>query len=656
MIKKILFFISLFFSFIPYAQVVINELDADTPSTDNLEFIELKSSIPNFSLDGYVLVFFNGSTTGLSSNSYYSLDLDGQTTDVNGIIHFGSSQVSPTPRIIIQSSIIQNGPDAIGLYIGNSTDFPLNTSAHNNGLIDAIAYTNSTTVQPTTLMSILNIPVCTNENQTNLASAISIQRKNDGTFEVKTPTPGVNNDGSGIVFNYVTTTTNFTTIAEAQILTLTVSTTNPVITQPLVISFTLNNGTFNSSDFSGLTTITIPIGSNIGSASIQILDDSLTEGDEDLKIVLNPLPMEYCLNNNNLLVRVNDINFLVLPFGTPLNPTFGAVTSSAPVGYYASLEGLTGLTLKQAVNDIIANPSIIHAHNYGDIETILKISDQNPANSNQVWLMYVEQPRSKIDFQDSNSNIGKWNREHIFPQSRGGFQDGTSSFADGINTWLPTNTNDIMAGHADAHHIRAEDGPENSSRSNRDYGSDYNGPLGNLGSWKGDVARSLFYMAVRYNTLNLVNGNPADTTVNQLGDLSSLLTWNHSDPSDDFEMNRNNYIYTWQVNRNPFVDYPNLADYIWGSNTGQPWFSNLATTSFSESKFVIYPNPIEDIFTISGSFGKAKLEVYTLIGNKIYEQIIEKETSINISNYNSGIYIVKLISNEQTIEKKIVKK
>ncbi len=655
MIKKILFFAISVFSMATYSQVVINELDADTPSTDNLEFIELKSNVPNFSLDGYVLVFYNGSTSGLTSFSYYALDLDGQTTDVNGIIHFGSSQVSPTPRIIISSATIQNGPDAVGLYLGNSTDFPLNTTAHTNGLIDAIAYSNSATVEPTTLMSALNIPVCTNENQTNLASTKSIQRKNDGTYEVKTPTPGVNNDGSGIVFNYVSTTTNLTTITEGQILALTFTTTNPVTVQPLLITFSLNNGAFNTNDFSGLTSVTIPVGASMGTASIQILDDFLTEGDEDLKVVLNPLPVEYSLNNNNLLVRVNDINFIVLPFGTPLNPTYGNVSNTAPIGYYSPLEGLSGATLKQAIQDIIANPSIVHAHNYGDIETILKVSDQNPANSNQVWLMYVEEPRSKIDFQDSNSNIGKWNREHIFPQSRGGFQDGTLSFADGINLWLPTNADDIMAGHADAHHLRAEDGPENSSRSNRDYGSDYNGPSGNLGSWKGDVARSLFYMAVRYNALSLVNGNPADTTVSQIGDLASLLTWNHSDPSDDFEMNRNNYIYTWQVNRNPFIDYPNLADYIWGSNAGQQWFSNLATTAFNDTKCVVYPNPTKDVFTVSGSFENAKLEVYTIIGSKILEQNITPDVSIDISNFNSGVYIVKLISNGQTIEKKIVK-
>ena len=75
----------LFFSFFSSAQVVINEIDADTPGSDLLEFVELKSVSPNFSLDGYVLVFFNETNT----SCYYAYDLDGFITDINGIIHFG---------------------------------------------------------------------------------------------------------------------------------------------------------------------------------------------------------------------------------------------------------------------------------------------------------------------------------------------------------------------------------------------------------------------------------------------------------------------------------------------------------------------------------------------------------------------------------------
>jgi hypothetical protein len=655
--KLLLFFFCIVFS-ITNAQVVINELDADTPSTDNLEFIELKSATPNFSLDGYVLVFFNGSTTGLTSISYYALDLDGKTTDINGIIHFGNSQVSPTPKIIFPSATIQNGPDAIGLYLGNASDFPLNTVATATGLIDAIAYSNSTTVQPTTLMSTFGITICTNENQTNLASTKSIQRKTDGTYEVKTPTPGLNNDGSGIVLTYIAITPSVTSISEGQSFTITFTSSQVVTGSNLVVNFILNNGSFTNADFSGTLSVTIPVGATTGSTTIQVLDDGVNDGDEELSIFIGTIPAGYSLDNNNVIVRVTDVNFTVLPFGTPANPSYGTVASTAPLGYYSSLEGLSGAALKQALQDIIANPSVVRVHNYDDVWDILKTSDQNPENSNQVWLIYTETPRSKIDLQLGNSNVGKWNREHIYCQSRGGFSTGTdylTPFSDGITIWTATTgANDIGAGVCDAHHIRAVDGQENSSRNNRNYGVDYNGPIATpTTTWKGDVARACFYMAVRYDGLNVVNGNPPENSIGQIGDLATLLTWNQTDPRDDFEMNRNNYIYTWQVNRNPFIDYPNLADYVFGSNFGQTWFSTLSNTDFVLNKVTIYPNPTKDYFIVSGLDTASKIELFNTVGSKVFESEFTGEQQFNIE-VTAGIYLAKITTDDKFVIRKIL--
>jgi hypothetical protein len=264
--------------------------------------------------------------------------------------------------------------------------------------------------------------------------------------------------------------------------------------------------------------------------------------------------------------------------------------------------------------------------------------------------MYTEIPRSKLDIQETGINTGKWNREHIYPQSRGGFADGTVSIPDGINVWATTDANDILAGHADAHHIRAEDGPENSSRGNKDYG-EYMGPTGNEGSWRGDVARAVFYMAVRYNALSVVNGNPANTTVGQLGDLSLLLQWNQTDPKDDFEMNRNNYIYTWQVNRNPFIDYPNLADYIWGVNAGQPWFSSLSTNQFNEERLVIYPNPVNSVLNFATTQSIKRIMIYDMMGRELYTEAVQNN-SADLSSLQSGHYLLKI---ETSIGNRILK-
>jgi hypothetical protein len=633
------------------AQVIINEFDSDNPSTDDKEFIELKSTVPNFSLNGYVLVFFNG--TGSNADlSYYTISLNGLTTDVNGLILIGNNLVSPVPERIFTNSSIQNGPDGVGLYLGSTNDFPANTTATTVNLIDALVHSNNITQVPS-LQMLLGVTTQVNENVNGSGTTQSIQRKLDGSWEVKTPTPGANNDGSGFIFNGITITVNTSHKNEGDSFAITF-TTDSVVSSDLNFSFSLNNSGFTTADYSGNTTVVIPAGSNTFVTTITLIDDLLDEGDEVFKIKFGNLPSGFNRRNDNIEIRVIDNDFTTLPFGTPLNPTYGNVTSTAPAGYYDALEGLSGADLKLALQQIIANPTVVRAHNYGDVTDILRVADQNPLNSNQVWLMYVETPRAKLDFQTTSSNVGSWNREHIYPQSRGGFANATDDIPDGINVWLPTNANDIATGHGDAHHIRAEDGPENSSRSNRDYGlTGYNGPVGNQGSWKGDVARAVFYMAVRYNALSVVNGDIADTTVGQLGDLASLLTWNQTDPRDDFEMNRNNYIYTWQYNRNPFIDYPSLADYIWGANVGQAWSAPLSTDQNTAINVNIYPNPANNRFTVYGITTEATITLFNSLGMQVFEQEIIGETTLE-PNLSSGIYLVRISSGNKTSTKKIV--
>lgn len=652
MTKRVLLWVAFLLPLCFYAQVVINEVDADTPGLDVLEIIELKSETPYFSLDGYILVLFNGGTSGTGTLSYYTINLAGLVTDGNGIVLLGNSQVNPSPSRLFPQNTVQNGPDAIAIYQDVIDTFPLDTPATTTNLVDVIIYGNGAT-QATALQTVFNVFVQTNENVNGLATTQSIQRKNDGTYEVKTPTPRANNDGSGIVYNGIEVITSTTLLNEGESLTISFETDTPVA-ETLNFTLNLNNGTFTTADFTGNLSVTIPMGTSSASTQIQVTNDGINDGDEEMSIVVGPLPEGYITLNNSVKVRVLDVNFQVADWGTPLTPTYGNVNSTAPVGYYDSLEGLSGASLKQAVQDIIANPSVVRAHSYGDVVEILNNADQNPANNNQVWLMYVERPQTKIDYQTGSSIVGFWNREHIWPQSRGGFSGGTSSFPDGIDIWLPTNANDILAGHSDAHHIRAEDGQENSSRGNRDYGlTDYNGPSGNTGTWKGDVARSLFYMAVRYNGLNLVNGNPPDNTMGQMGDLASLLSWNTTDPSDDFEMNRNNYIYTWQMNRNPFIDYPELANYIFGDNFGDQWFAPLSINENNFSDVKVYPIPASDEINISGIDNQANVTIFSLEGVQVYQTKINGFTQLNL-NLASGMYLMNIESDNQKLTKKII--
>ena len=658
MLKKFILTIGLICSFSSFGQVIlINEIDSDTPSIDTKEFIELKTQTPNFSLNGYVLVCFNGNPTSGSNTalkSYYTMSLDGLTTDVNGLVLIGSNDVSPYPTRVFGDNLLQNGADAVAVYSGNFADFPDGTLATTTNLIHALAYDTSD-ADAVELMALLGLNVQYNENENGLQDTQSIQRKNDGTYETKFPTPGVPNDGSGIVFNGITISTPNLQYNEGASIPITFTTQTPT-TSVLTFTFALNNGSFNTSDFTGNTTVTIPQGQTSFTTTITIIDDTVDEGDEEMKIKFGTLPTSYIRLNDNIKIEIIDNDYFIAPWGTPLNPTFGVVSSTAPAGYYSSLEGKSGAMLKQAIQDIIANPAVVHAHNYGDINTILQIADQNPLNGNEVWLMYKEIPRSKLLIQTTGNGVGKWNREHIYPQSRGGYTNGTADTPDGITIWEPTSANILLHGHADAHHLRAEDATENSTRNNKDFGlGDYNGFAGNAGSWKGDVARAVFYMCIRYNGLDVVNGNPADSTVGQLGDLASLLTWNQQDPADDFEMNRNNYIYTWQVNRNPFIDYPLLANYIWGANAGQTWFASLSNPINKEIKLSVFPNPTSDYFIISGTNESGNLELVNVAGQTILKKDFAPNQHITI-DVPAGIYFVKISVEGKEILKKLIVK
>ncbi|WP_262732569.1 endonuclease [Gaetbulibacter sp. NE] len=647
--KKLLAVILLFFACTTlFSQVVINELDCDTPGIDDQEFVELKSDTPNFSLDGYVLVFFNGSSSG-GDSSYMTIDLDGAVTDVNGLLLIGSSTVTPFPQFLISPNVIQNGADAVAIYLGDDTDFPEGTLATQTNLIDALAYDTNDS-DDTNLMALLGLTEQISEGASNNTN--SIQRNDDGSYTATTPTPRALNEGGGVVFNAISISTALTQYGEGDTFDITF-TAQENVTADFQFDFTLNNGTFDTSDFTGTTTVTIPNGQNSVTTSITIIDDAIDEGDEELLIRFSGLEPPYIPFNNFIKIRVIDNDFTVAPFGTPINPTYGVVESTQPSGYYNSLDELSDTALRQALQDIIAEEGVVRAQTYTDVIDILKEADQNPENSNQVWLVYLEQGRAKLDFQTTSNNVGTWNREHTFPRSRGGFDSiEEDEVGDGIDIFWNTTADSLRHGNSDAHALRAVDGPENSSRGNQFYG-EYNGPSGTLGGFKGDVARSVFYMAVRYNGLEIVNGFPEGLT-GQFGDLATLLDWHRNDPPDDFEMNRNNVVYQWQFNRNPFIDQPDLVEYIWGNMVGQVWNQELGIDDVDITQIKVYPNPTSRGVHISGINNPASVEVFAVDGRKVYTENISGGNSYLNINVSPGMYLLNIVSEELTIVKKII--
>ncbi|HNU59173.1 MAG TPA: endonuclease, partial [Aquaticitalea sp.] len=633
-----------------FSQVlIINELDCDTPGVDDKEFVELKSQTPNFPLDGYVVVFFNGSDSG-GNRSYMALDLDGYETDINGLLLIGSATVSPFPQYLIPPNVIQNGADAVAIYQADSIDFEEPVVAYvDETLIDVLLYqtNDSDGAGLVEIFSAFKPDIeILNEGAANNTNSIQVDNANgDVGYFVGPPTPRMRNDGSGIVLNGVLMELDKTMYDEGETFDITFITEQNV-PETLNFTITLHNGTFDASDYTGNTSITIPEGGNSASTTITLIDDDLDEGDEVMVIRLYGLPPTFSALNNNLRIRIVDNDFTVAPYGTPINPTYGIVESTQPFGYYDSLDGLAGAELRQAIQDIVADESIVRAQTYADVVDILMEADQNPENSNQVWLVYKEMGRPKLDFQTTSSNIGKWNREHTFPRSRGGFYSiQADEEADGVDIFWNTNADSLRHGNSEMHAIRAVDGPENSSRGNKHY-DQYNGPEGTLGGFKGDVARGVFYLTVRFNGLEIVDGFP-EGTVGELGDLSTLLEWHRNDPPDDFEMNRNNVIYTWQYNRNPFIDHPELIEYIWGEHAGEVWHQPMGVVENDLASLLLYPNPTSGRVYIKGLAEPARVEVYTMQGQLISE-LITSNGFLDL-NVESGIYLLKISTASRSV-------
>lgn len=177
--------------------LVINETDADTPGDDVLEFVELyDGGLGNTSLTGLVLVLYNGN----GDISYAAFDLDGRTTDANGIFVLGNAGVTGVD-LTFNANILQNGADAVALYQANGSDFPNGTAVTTANLLDAIVYDTSD-ADDAGLLILLNAgQPQVNENGSGAGDTQSNQRcpngaggtRNTDTYQQLAPTPDAAN-------------------------------------------------------------------------------------------------------------------------------------------------------------------------------------------------------------------------------------------------------------------------------------------------------------------------------------------------------------------------------------------------------------------------------------------------------------------------------
>jgi DNA/RNA endonuclease G (NUC1) len=180
--------------------VIINELDSDTPGTDAAEFVELyDGGAGNTPLDGLVVVFYNGS----NDLSYAAFDLDGFQTNASGYFTLGNPAVPGVDLVFNPGAagLLQNGADAVALFAGSATDFPIGTTVTTTNVVDAVVYDTDDADDPG-LLTLLNVgQPQVNENGAGSGDTQSSQRCPDGlggarntsTYLLGAPTPDAAN-------------------------------------------------------------------------------------------------------------------------------------------------------------------------------------------------------------------------------------------------------------------------------------------------------------------------------------------------------------------------------------------------------------------------------------------------------------------------------
>lgn len=260
-------------------------------------------------------------------------------------------------------------------------------------------------------------------------------------------------------------------------------------------------------------------------------------------------------------------------------------------------------------------------------------SSSSSKNNPYIHALYINRDVTNQTTAWDNHNQDQWgiNREHVWPKAEG-FENSGAGGARGDPMHL-------MAGNGYANNIHSNYyyGYVKTSSSYTDCGSKYSNQSGNLRGTsktlntgtvfepqdcdKGDIARAIFYMVARYNYLSgsdsdgIDSNNPnltltqsmsdwassgyssTTSTTGKMGVMTDLLNWHHADPVDEYEIHRNNLLYTnYTNNRNPFIDFPEWVDFIWGTAT----YNGTSYSSYSSTP-TGYATPSSD--TINGYNG-----------------------------------------------------
>ena len=310
--------------------------------------------------------------------------------------------------------------------------------------------------------------------------------------------------------------------------------------------------------------------------------------------------------------------------------------------YYVDIEGKFGATLKTALNKIIKNHTDV---GYGGLWRIYKETDYKDG---KVWDMY-----STCNWTYSSDQCGGggysdvcdcYNREHTIPQS-----------------WFDEKT----PMKSDAFHVYPTDGKVNGIRSNHPHGETNASPiggkaLGKIGSssvsgysgtvyepddeYKGDIARTYFYFVTCYEDKlsgfdknNVLTGDTYPSLTYWFYNL--MLDWHREDPVSKKETDRNEAVYKHQKNRNPFIDYPELAEHIWGNKKSEAFYFNA--TAIDDVQMPKYDVVVTDGRVLVSNLNGEQITLFDLSGRMLYSTETTTSTyELNVSH--KGVYLLRI--------------
>lgn len=333
-----------------------------------------------------------------------------------------------------------------------------------------------------------------------------------------------------------------------------------------------------------------------------------------------------------------------------------AIFAAIPSGYYSAADNKKGAALLSALHNCIDGHTTL---SYKSLENYYEDTDWT--SDGYVWDMYST---CKFTMSDGNGSQKKvcdaWNKEHSVPQS-----------------WF----NEQSPMKSDLFHVYPTDARVNNFRGNMPYGETSNRSyidgdshaLGYIGSssfsgytgkvfepideYKGDFARTYFYMVARYLDKNFNQSENGKVVFTYSGGTAGLTTyainlflkWHRQDPVSKKEIDRNDAVYKHQKNRNPFIDYPYLAEYIWGEKKNATMVLNDLMSS-SDSDFIpgesdgsredVVRTPELSVSTTSVNFPSVMEGKQTTYSIKVTGMYLTTNVTLTITGEDAGFFAV----------------